>query len=647
MKKIYALFVLSGLAVLWTPSRAQENTDAGESGKFWWGYCGTDVLSPNEVFGLGTTSAEHYDVAVRLDPSVDDEVAGATIHGVRFMLSQPSILSGVQVWVSDALPATPADASMFYRNVPAANQKPLEEGYTEYLFDEPFTVNAPLYIGYSFTVTDASGEAGKYPVATYGKSGKPDAFYFRTSTAQPQWTDFASESYGVLVLQFLVSNDNLPKNAARLNSAEETVTRIGGTGFTMPVRLTNRGLDPISSISYVWETGGVESEEITHTFPAPLEGIGKTTTLHLPIEAGSEARLDMLTFHLRNVNGVSNELGESSTQGARITIAESMKRRTLVEEFTGTWCGWCPRGMVALDWLHENRPDDAVLVAVHQGIGYSADPMEIKVPGLTYGDILQRVDGFPSALLNRYLTTDPYHGTDEEAPLFGNIAIQNDIDRENALLAEAGIACLPTWNADSTAFKAPTEVRFLYNRSDAPYALAYVLVHDGLKGKTSTWNQINYYANYADYADYFAGTPLADLPAAGTPMKNLMYNHVAVAAWDVADGIDGSISAPITEGQTQTFAFDQTLPGRILLQDKSKLSLVVMLINRGTGRVVNAISVPILSEEDATGIHAVSGQSALGTQAVYDLQGRRQTAASRGLNIVRLPDGRVRKIMVR
>ena len=69
------------------------------------------------------------------------------------------------------------------------------------------------------------------------------------------------------------------------------------------------------------------------------------------------------------------------------------KKRVLVEDYTGTWCGWCPRISYAIEKLEE-QTDDAVIVAAHQG-----DPMQFsQITALmnAFG-----VTGFPTGIINR------------------------------------------------------------------------------------------------------------------------------------------------------------------------------------------------------------------------------------------------------
>ena len=71
--------------------------------------------------------------------------------------------------------------------------------------------------------------------------------------------------------------------------------------------------------------------------------------------------------------------------------AESYPRRMVMEEATATWCGWCPRGIVAIDGLKRDFPDNFLAIAIHG----NGDKMAYV------GEYGLNVYSYPSAFLNR------------------------------------------------------------------------------------------------------------------------------------------------------------------------------------------------------------------------------------------------------
>ncbi len=71
----------------------------------------------------------------------------------------------------------------------------------------------------------------------------------------------------------------------------------------------------------------------------------------------------------------------------------TFKQNVVVEDFTGTWCGWCPRVSEAVRLLKQET-SDAIVVAIHNG-----DPMQFSREGTIRAAF--NVTGFPTALINR------------------------------------------------------------------------------------------------------------------------------------------------------------------------------------------------------------------------------------------------------
>jgi thiol-disulfide isomerase/thioredoxin len=79
-----------------------------------------------------------------------------------------------------------------------------------------------------------------------------------------------------------------------------------------------------------------------------------------------------------------------------INIAQSIafNKKVLIEDFTGTWCGYCPRVSYAIEQVNA-RTTDAVIVAIHRG----NDPYNFA--GATDLENQIGLSGYPTAMLNR------------------------------------------------------------------------------------------------------------------------------------------------------------------------------------------------------------------------------------------------------
>lgn len=66
--------------------------------------------------------------------------------------------------------------------------------------------------------------------------------------------------------------------------------------------------------------------------------------------------------------------------GLALTVQQSVAqvRKILIEEFTASWCGWCPFGALELDSLEIKNPGKIIPVAIHDGDKYVI-PEELKI----------------------------------------------------------------------------------------------------------------------------------------------------------------------------------------------------------------------------------------------------------------------------
>ena len=83
-----------------------------------------------------------------------------------------------------------------------------------------------------------------------------------------------------------------------------------------------------------------------------------------------------------------------------------------------------------------------------------------------------------------------------------------------------------------------------------------------------------------------------------------------------------------------------------LLQDKSKLKVVAMLINTETGEIVNAAERAVGTF--GTGINVVDpSEKEVKEVARYTIDGVQLSAPAKGINIVKMSDGTTRKVVVK
>ncbi|MBQ9285244.1 MAG: hypothetical protein IJ209_03035 [Bacteroidaceae bacterium] len=294
----------------------------------------------------------------------------------------------------------------------------------------------------------------------------------------------------------------------------------------------------------------------------------------------------------------------------------TFERRSVVEEYTGTWCGNCTSGMAAMELMEQSFGDRFIGIAVHTGSGEPMNNSAYSQAGLV-------PESVPRSTVDRGEYVNSYRGSSGAA----RAGIVDDVAAALAVPAEAGVDISAKWNeAEQKRIACTVETTFGFDASSAPYAIAIVITEDGLHGTGSAWMQENYYSHEYSGTRELTGPEMDVYWEAPRKIEGLIYNHVAVASLGVKRGQAGSVKAPIVKGQAQTYEASVAVVGNTIIQDKNNLTAIAMLINTETGRVVNAAKTRVLPF-GADGVESLSLTSeSLNKEedgAVYDLIGRR------------------------
>ena len=605
MKKTFLLLLL--LAIV----RPVQFVKAQDSEPLWWGYF-TDSDARKLDFGgyLGYNQATTFDTAIRI-PAGHPIAGGGTITSVRFWLSDDisAISSNLTLWISSSLPDKVSNAA--YKQT--ISKSSLKKRLNEIELTTPYDIaGKTCYVGFTFSINAAS-----YPIMGGGED-EENAWFFRLTGSN--WMDFCGDGYGYgkLALQVLLDGVTLGDNSVT-PSDFGTSYILQGSKTVVPVKVTNTGRKTVNSISYTITTDGVVSDELT----SRLNGLAfnSSANVNVSLSADGDTRKHKKILTITQVNGMPNEADMKSSTGWLITVSEKPTPTPVVEEFTGTWCGWCTIGYDGMEQAKATYGDQAVLIAVHAG-----DVMEIA----DYASIASRASGYPSSIIDR--TIDAY-------PTAANL--KSIISQCLKTVTVGEIKATAAWaDASKNTIRIDTETKFVYSDDDGQYGIAYVLIADGLKGTASGWAQTNYLSGNSDYA--------ADYPfwvSAASKVTGLAFNHVAVGAWDIADGADGSVNPVIQAGEIQKYSRTVDISSKSLIQNKANLKVATLLIDRTTGYIVNA-SATAIQDYDPDAIDVLPVPAAQELER-YALDGRKIAAPQTGVNIVRMSDGTVRKVFIR
>lgn len=601
--------------------------------------------------------------------------AKAKIDSVEFWVLSGCQYDNLTVWVSSvkyetvegknylSFPesADKADAKVV---VPAADVKAVLDklpanyvGPISVKLPTPFTIPADgALVGYSY-----DGKSSDKSIVLAGISSEAAGCFFQYDYEGERNFESLSSIVGMSSsIQIGLDVSDCEANDATV-SANPELTTLVKTKQQYPFYITNNSAKPITQLTYSISVDGVNGAEKSLDLSSPIEPM---ETASIPYTTAFEDDgVHTVELNISKVNGNTNINKHSSAEYSIIALEKSADRVSVVEEQTGTWCGWCPRGHVALDLLNKQLGDKVVTLAGHFANG---DPMNILGDNITsqaerfadYGLVAMTLSsllgggGLPGAMFDRVVAADPYVGANTTKGKngtyeYGATDLVNLLKEENP--SEADFSMTASWADDkNTDIKVDLTTTFNYNRFGSfPYGVAFVLSENGMTGKGATWKQLNYYSKLAGVngASDFNNPDMAAWFKAGSYVSTT-YDNVVVQAWNpLGDAaiVDKS-KTDIDKGEV--IPFSTTLKvNSDLIQNYNNLTLSALLVNLNSLAVVNAAKVVL--GNCAAGIEDVNSEANNNVVSRYNVNGMRINGAQKGLNIVKLANGKVVKMAVK
>ena len=345
-----------------------------------------------------------------------------------------------------------------------------------------------------------------------------------------------------------------PANDAKINSI--TLNRYGliNTNSNLVLNVTNLGSNPMTSLTIDWNDGTSHSQVVNVNI-APFATADVT---HPTAVTYATAVEKSIAVNITNVNGGADaDMSNNSGSKAFNSLSQASTKKVIIEEGTGTWCQWCPRGAVAMEQMFQNHPNDFIGIAVHNG-----DPMTVTAydSGASFG-------GFPGCNVDRALLDQSV-----SASLF-----ENYYQQRIGLAVPAALSMTITGTTNKTIVANAT---FRTVFASANYRLGVIIVEDNVTGTAAGYNQSNAYSGGANGA--MGGFESLPNPV---PAANMVYDHVGRALLGGYAGQANSVPATITDGQSVDFTFTYAVP---TTSNSANMSAVVVLIDNATGEIINA-----------------------------------------------------------
>lgn len=549
---------------------------------------------------------------------------GKKIVGVRFNLGQGETSTGVFVEsltiangeITEATNLLTSDKSV----TSAAGAKNTGEWH-EVMFDQKVELNASfegLFVGYNY-----KQKSNNYPIGVSSKVEGPFYIYANIPASKggngEDWYQINSGGYG-LSIQLIVEGDFAPNAVRPLDFGEFTVVK--GKSKNVAVSLWNIG-SKLTSIDYTIALDGKAGAEQHLDFGKDF-GLGGTHSVEIPFAAASELGASTVTLTITKVNGEENACVKNSATGTLYTVEREFVKRSVAEQFTGTGCGNCPSGHVAMHNMHNLYGDQFIGIALHQF--NQSDPMYNYSYDLGF-------TGAPQCMVNRSSgILMPYEQMPE--------ALKKSLNE----IALAEVTVAGTFTDEDTKVNATATVNSLVS---GDYDIAFILTADNLTGTTSSWKQHNYFCKGGGRYNSQASMPddLKFLWNKGSEYFET-YNDVLIASSYVNSKNKATLPTLVAYG-TVNSEYSLKMPTKTVLKKVLKhdqVYVVALLLDKKTGAIVNAGRARVTG---STGIENVNNSSEATVVARYNVNGVQIAAPVKGINIVKMSDGTTRKVLVK
>jgi len=375
-----------------------------------------------------------------------------------------------------------------------------------------------------------------------------------------------------------VTYNYVPYNATSKNASLTFIDGVegflAGATVTPSIQLRNLGTEDIGDAEIKLSYNGYSKSQ-SFTDLNLENGAYKSLEWENIVIAPGE---NQLVAEILKIDGGSDDNTSDNSKTLFLDpISPTPGRLVIGEEATGTWCGWCPRGAVALENMDQKYHGFFQGIAVHNG-----DPMVNGNYDRGLGTI---ISGYPSGSVDRGADIDP--GNFEEGFL------------ERIVTEPAGVmTTAATFDEETRELKVSLTTKFNQDIS-GNYKIACVIIEDSVTGTSSAYRQANYYSGGArgEMGGY------ENLPNP-VPAEDMVYNHVARSISPNFGGLPNAFGDVLMgESKTHEFSFDINY-----YWNPEKFHIVGLLIEPG-GRISNGSSATI---GDALEVDYASGELVVG-----------------------------------
>lgn len=532
-----------------------------------------------KVSSWGTTKNEVYNIAIFIS---DQSMVGNKIVGVRVPAANSSNITDIKGFITTELKTGKNEGESKKHNMPnvceVAGEDHHEDGYYLINFPEPYVLtDKGVFVGYSFKVTEQDA-GSRYPVAVTSAID-PNGFWVYTDRTYMSWASRSQVTGFVSAMEVIFEGDF--SDVAAAVEVDNSNVLMAGSSFKLPITLINHGTEALDNFDYTVEANGKKySKNIKLSKPVELS-FGAKYSCDVDVVIPTEPGKVEVTMTIDKINGKVNADVNKSFTTTLSMLAFVPKHRVVMEEYTGLWCGYCPRGFAAMEYMMKHHSDSFIAISYHGG----NDPIVANINPLP-----NSVSGYPACYMNRIKQIDPYYGSTGAAT--SKFGIEDDWSRLSKEFTPIEVkvnAAIDPSDDERITITANTQ---FVREIEGGVSLEFILLGNGLTDPT--WVQSNYF-NGNNPADYSI-PEMEKFCKGGQYVAGLVFDDVALMRRVEANALkdieankvyENSFTFDINGCYTVGTNYPSWNPARDCL-NRDDLYAVAMVVSKSTGLILNA-----------------------------------------------------------
>lgn len=563
-------------------------------------------------YGMGVPSVPgQTKVATYLPAEMIEQFNGSNVVKIRYGLD--SAADNVSVFLL-GITSKGIDELV---NVPA---KSSAKGWNEVTLPTPYTLNTDGYeallLGYEYNQT-----ANGYPISMVNEGTLLESYLYSNLGNGEGWYTLGT-SYGNLSVQAIVENENFPKvNIVIDGLAVSSKYFQTGEEMTYALQLHNFGTGTAESYKVNIDVDGNLMAQVEGTDAASLQPKAFSGSFTLPADLTMGTHT--VTATLVEVDGeeVAGQQPVTASTSFFVYFESVPRQKNMIEQYTSQNCTYCPRGVTLFSDIIAMR-DDIAWVSVH---GYMSGNDSFTTDESNAIVNYVGVTGYPSASYNRSFVPELAEGTEIAYGLGYNMSYRTQIV---ALLNEV---------IDYTA-EAPSFVTLGIEQQFDPDTRQLNVTVNG-QGASRASEMLDGYGLTVYVTEN--GVVARQLNE-GRWVNNFEHHFAFRKALSSIYG-----DAIQWDGDKFTQQYSYVIPESYVAENMQIVAFVAPVIDATnpdpSNMTINNCETANVEVSSGIGFQSLDATVA----ASYNLNGVELAAPQRGVNIVRMANGQVKKVVVK